>query len=72
VIRKLIGLFLAVTFTLSACATALQETATATPPATPTPATVILTAVPSAQASATQAFVPKQNDLIFIEFFAIT
>jgi len=39
---------------------------------TPEPDSVILTAVPSAEAAATKKFIPKHNDLIFVEFFAVT
>jgi uncharacterized lipoprotein YajG len=55
---------------VAACA-APRENPSVPPPATLTSATVIPTAVPFTPTSV-KAFVPKQNDLIFIEFFAIT
>ena len=39
---------------------------------TPGPDSVILTAIPSPPPTATEKFVPKHNDLIFVEFFAVT
>jgi hypothetical protein len=57
---------------LFACGAQVEKT-TALPPA-PGPAPVILTATPFIQTTATAApkFIPKQNDLIFVEFFAVT
>jgi hypothetical protein len=56
---------------LTACA-APPVTQTAAPLSTPEPVAALLTAVPTPQPSATARFVPKQNDLLFVEFFAVT
>jgi nitrous oxide reductase accessory protein NosL len=60
------------TLCLAACV-AQQETPAAPPPALPTPtsATVIPTNIPLTPTPA-KKIVVKQNDLIFIEFFAVT
>ncbi len=69
--KKWIGLLFLLLVGLAACSADLP--ATPTPPlSTPEPAPVILTVVPSAQATLTATFIPKQNDLLFIEFFAVT
>lgn len=57
------------TFCLSACESQFAPTP---PPATPLPATAILTVAPTPQPTATAKFIPKANDLTFIEFFAVT
>ena len=62
-------LFLA--FCLSACGAQLAPAPTS-PPATPLPATAVLTVAPTPQPTATAKFIPKANDLTFIEFFAVT
>ena len=48
-----------------------QEQASAPLPSTPTSAIPVPTIVPLTSTPA-KAFVPKQNDLILIEFFAVT
>ena len=58
------------TLFVTSCATA-QETTITPLPSTPTLATAVPTIVPFTS-TPEKAFVPKQNDLIFIEFFAIT
>ena len=68
---KWIGLISLLLFGLAACSADLPATS-APPLSTPEPASVTLTAVPSAPATATEKFTPKQNDLLFIEFFAVT
>ena len=54
---------------LAAC---IQTIPTTVPPAVPLPATAILTVAPTLQPTATAKFIPKANDLTFIEFFAVT
>ena len=60
-----------VTLFLASCV-APRQTQTAPPPSTPISATDIPTAVPVTPTPDKKTFVPKQNDLIFIEFFAVT
>ena len=48
-----------------------QEQASASLPSSPTSPTPVPTMVPLTS-TPEKAFVPKQNDLIFIEFFAVT
>ena len=61
------------TLLMAACA-APRENPTALPPtASPIPATIAAAATPVPPTPTPEiSFVPKQNDLIFIEFFAIT
>jgi len=69
--KKYFGFYLALILFLSACMTSTSET-TSTPFSTLEPDSAILSTVPSAQATMTEVFIPKPNDLIFIEFFAVT
>jgi hypothetical protein len=58
------------TLFVAACV-APQEKPSAPAPSTPTSAAVIPTIIPFTPTPG-KTFVPKQNDLIFIEFFAVT
>ena len=62
--------FLLLTLFAAACA-APRENVEMTPVPTPLTTTHVPTVVPSVRATV-ERFVPKQNDLIFIEFFAVT
>jgi hypothetical protein len=65
-------LLLLMTVLITACR-APQENPGTSPPASPTPMPV--TAIPTVlplTPTREKVFVPKQNDLIFIEFFAVT
>ena len=62
--------FLFITLFVAACA-APRENSGVTPVPTPLAATRSPTVVPSVPPTVAR-FVPKQNDLIFIEFFAVT
>jgi len=60
--RRLFGWSLLILLGVSACANL----------STPTSAAVILESTLTPEPTATEKFIPKQNDLIFVEFFAVT
>jgi hypothetical protein len=68
--RKIYLLVFLGSLLLFSCVAAQENNSTATIPATVIPA-VISTPVVSAQVS-TSDLIPKHNDLVFIEFFAVT
>ena len=67
---KRYAFLLFMTLFIASCA-APQEKFVTPPPSSPIPATGIPTVVPFTP-TPEKTFVPKQNDLIFIEFFAVT
>jgi hypothetical protein len=68
--RKIHLLVFLVSLLLFSCVAAQENISTPTIPATAIPA-VISTPVASTQVS-TSYLIPKHNDLVFIEFFAVT
>ena len=67
---KRYAFLLFMTLFIASCA-APQEKFVTSPPSSPTSAPAISTIIPFTPTPQTP-FVPKQNDLIFIEFFAVT
>jgi len=72
--RRLLAWTLLVLLGLSACAKlpAQMPTETVSPLSMPEPDPVILESTPTPEPTATEKFIPKHNDLIFVEFFAVT
>ena len=69
-LKRYVFLFITIIMFVTACA-ARRENMVVTPVPTPLAATHVPTVLPSVPPTAERS-VPKQNDLIFIEFFAVT